>query len=330
MNHFEKEHELYEFNKYVCNSSQVLEMLDEYGVAIIPNVLDEQECEDGIDDMWKYLEFLTSDSDFKILKDDHTTWRNITKLFPKHSMLLQHWGIGHSDFVWNIRQNPKVADIFAEIYRVKKEELLVSFDGASIHMPPEITKIGWNRNNTWYHSDQSFLRNDFECIQGWINLFDTNEGDATLSFLEASHNFHEDFARISENNIKDDWYKLDKDELEFFKLNGCEEKKIKCPRGSLVLWDSRLIHCGTEPFKNREKENFRCVVYVCYQPRSNADEKQLIKKRKAFEELRMTSHWPCKVKLFPKNPRTYGAELPKIKQINKPILNELGLKLAGF
>ena len=44
----------------------------------------------------------------------------------------------------------------------------------------------------------------------------------------------------------------------------------------------------------------------------------------------MTSHWPAKVKLFPKNPRTYGNPLPEITSIVKPELTELGKKLAGF
>ena len=58
--------------------------------------------------------------------------------------------------------------------------------------------------------------------------------------------------------------------------------------------------------------------------------KTITKKRKAFNELRLTSHWPTKTKLFAKNPRTYGAELPEICQIPSPTLTPLGKKLAGF
>ena len=35
-------------------------------------------------------------------------------------------------------------------------------------------------------------------------------------------------------------------------------------------------------------------------------------------------------KLFPKTPRTYGNELPRITMIDKPVLNEIGRKLLGF
>ena len=46
--------------------------------------------------------------------------------------------------------------------------------------------------------------------------------------------------------------------------------------------------------------------------------------------MRTTSHWPNKVKLFSKTPRTYGKDLPNVNLIEKPKLTELGLKLAGF
>jgi hypothetical protein len=46
--------------------------------------------------------------------------------------------------------------------------------------------------------------------------------------------------------------------------------------------------------------------------------------------LRTTTHNASKPKLFPKTPRTYGNEIPDINIIGKPVLSELGKKLAGF
>ena len=101
-------------------------------------------------------------------------------LFGLHSMLIQHWGIGHSQFNWDLRQNPKVVDIFSKIWDVNKYNLVTSFDGASIHFPHEITNVGFYRGNDWFHCDQSFQRNNAECIQSWLTAYDVNEGDATL------------------------------------------------------------------------------------------------------------------------------------------------------
>ena len=106
---------------------------------------------------------------------------------------------------------------------------------------------------------------------------------------------------------------------------------IVCPAGSLVLWDSRTMHAGKEPLKTRERRNFRCVVYLCYMPKSLLTEANRKKKVKALKELRMAGHWSAmKVKLFPKTPRTYGKELPKVVDIDPPVLNELGKSLAGL
>ena len=72
---------------------------------------------------------------------------------PLHGMLVQYWGVGQSQFVWDIRQNPKVAAVFAKLWDVEPEELLVSFDGLSCHLSPEVTNKGYFRDNMWMHFD---------------------------------------------------------------------------------------------------------------------------------------------------------------------------------
>jgi len=42
------------------------------------------------------------------------------------------------------------------------------------------------------------------------------------------------------------------------------------------------------------------------------------------------SHNPCSGRLFGKNPQTYGKPIEPITQIERPILTDLGKKLAGF
>ena len=103
-----------------------------------------------------------------------------------------------------------------------------------------------------------------------------------------------------------------------------------CPAGSIVIWSSQLIHFGSEPLKGRPLANERSIIYLCYTPRSRATKANLKKKVIAFENLRTTSHWPHKPKLFSVNPRTYGAPLQTFTDMDKPVLSELGAKLAGY
>jgi hypothetical protein len=65
-------------------------------------------------------------------------------------------------------------------------------------------------------------------------------------------------------------------------------------------------------------------------PRKFATKSNLKKKQKAFEDLRTMSHNPCNGRLFGKNPQTYGKIIETITQIERPILTDLGKKLAGF
>ncbi len=317
-------------DKYHTTKEGLKETLSKYGVAIIPSVLNDQETQEMRDGMWEYLEKVTEQFDAPIKRNDHKSWRNLQKLFPLHSMLIQHWAVGQSQFVWNLRQNPKLVEIFSHFWNTPAEDLLVSFDGASFAMPPEKTNLGWYRNVEKLHTDQSYLRNEFECMQSWVTGFDVNPGDATLRFLEGSHAVHKKFGEVHSKKDKDDWYKLTEEEIEWYVSQGCERKCITCPVGSMVFWDSRTIHCGQEPMRQRAAPNFRCVVYLCYVPRTLATEANLTKKRKAFEEMRMTTHYPQKVKLFSKTPRTYGSKLETITAIPKPVLNALGMRLAGY
>jgi len=303
-------------------------ILDEYGVAIIPNILNKDECSKFESGMFDYLEHIMQDFEKPFKRDDPSTYTEFYKLLPKHGMLMQHFSIGHAQFIWDLRCKKKILDVFENIYETN--ELLVSFDGASFSPPHEVTKRGYYKNNNWLHCDQSFTRSDFECVQSWVTARDVNEGDATLTILTKSNKFHAEFAEEFDIKIKDDWYKLNDDEIEFYKNKGCKQIDITCSAGSIVLWDSRTIHSGKEAIKSREVDNLRIVAYLCYTPKELANENIINKRIKAFEELRTTSHWPHKVKLFPKTPRTYGNDLPNIKKIKEPILDITGYKLIGY
>ena len=310
----------YVLNKYVCTKETLKQTIDQYGVAVILNVLNEDECTNMVKQIWDFFEHISQTWETPINRNDQTTWRSFYKLYPLHSMLIQHWNVGHAEASWNLRQNINIINIFAYFWGCSPQELLVSFDGLSFNLPPEITKKGWNiPKNTVHHTDQSFTTNDFKCIQSFVTGLDINEYDATFSFMEGSNKYHQEFATHFNITNKDDWYKLTHQEEQFYLERGCEYKKIKCPKGSMVFWDSRTIHCGVEASKLRKAQNIRMVVYLCFMPRNLSNEANLKKKQKAFNELRTTTHNPCKIKLFSKTPRTYGGEVPEITQIEQTI-----------
>lgn len=322
--------ENYEYEKYVCTKETLEETIHKYGVAIIPGVLDDAECESMLSGMWDFFEHITQGWEKPLNRNDKDSWREFYKLYPLHSMLIQHWGAGHAQASWDLRQNPKIVEIFAHFWGCSVNELLVSFDGLSFHLPPEVTNRGWNRNKVWYHTDQSYTTPEFRCIQSWVSAFDINEGDATLSIMEGSNKYHAEFRDQFNMTDKSNWHKLTVEQQQFYTDKGCDIKNIKVPKGGLVFWDSRTIHCGIEASKSRPIPKLRAVIYLCYMPSRMCSKNDLKKKQKAFHELRTTSHYPCNIKLFGKSPRTYGGFMPTITTVNPPVLTDLGKSLAGF
>jgi hypothetical protein len=300
--------------------------------------------------MWDYLETVSANFEkpaVPIRRDQPATWRQMEHLFPLHSMLIKQFGVGHTQMSWNLRQNEKVSAPFAALWKTSPNDLLTSFDGASFHMPPEQTGKGWNRNNAWWHTDQSPTRHGFECVQSWVTGIDVAEGDATLAVLEGSHHLHKAFSekfkltacltstteegKKAAKAIKKDWFKLLPEHVEWFKEQGCAPAYITCPAGSMVFWDSRTIHHGREALKGRVNRNrHRCIAYMCMTPRKRAEPLTLKKRIKAFEGMRTTSHWPHKLHLNPTAPRTYGSSVQNIAPLPPPTLSALGRRLVGF
>lgn len=308
-----------DYKNYITTEDKFMRTLEKYGVCVIPNIISNDDCIKIRDELWKEIKYIHKDR-FDINKKE--TWKNFYDFMPLHSMLIQHFGIAHLQSVWNIRQNEKVGEIFGKLWKVPKEELLSSFDGISVNLPPEKTNKGWYLGNDWMHTDQGPLKKGFHCIQGFINLYDVNPGDATLTILEKSHKIHDLFFQYINHESSEDWYKLNEDEKQWFIENGCKQYCVLAPAGSLVLWDSRTIHQGIEAQKDREKENFRMVIYTCLLPKNKYSKKDREKRIKAFNDMRITNHWGNK--LFPKTPRTYGRELKEFNMPKKPILTDYG------
>lgn len=324
--------ETYRFDKYVTTLDTLQATLDEFGVAILPSVLNETECEQMLTGMWYFLEHISQRWPKPIRRGEPRSWAGIFELSPLHSMLIQHWGAGHTQASWDVRQNEKIVDIFAQLWSCDREDLLVSFDGLSMGLPPEVTGRGFadTTKPPVLHCDQSFCRNNFECVQSWVTANDVAEGDATLCVLEGSHRHHEAFATTFGVLRPTDWFQLsDPAHYAFYASRGCEVSRIMCPRGSVVLWDSRTIHCGVEAIRGRASRLERAVIYVCCMPRYLCDRANLEKKRQALRELRTTSHYPCQIKLFPETPRRKSIP-SSITPIDSPVLTALGRSLAGL
>jgi|SRR5579863_8578785 len=82
----------YKYEEYVTDIDNLESKLRDKGVAIIPNLLNEEECKNMYDGMWEFLEHLTGQWDIPISRNNEKSWRQFSDLFTLHSMLMQTQG----------------------------------------------------------------------------------------------------------------------------------------------------------------------------------------------------------------------------------------------
>ena len=315
---------IYEYEKYKCTSDNLKETLQKYGVAIIPNVIDEIQCTEMFSGTWDFFEHVSQQWDEPIDRLLPDSWDLLLDLEPNFNMLYSKCNVGHLQHSWNLRQNPKIVDIFANFWNVNKTDLLVSFDGLSFLPPPEITWFGYaDQTKYWFHLDQSVSKPLFEGIQSFITALDVEEGDATLYIYEGSHLLINEFVTNFGVRTESDWYMMNEDEIKFIS-DRCNMRAIKCPKGSLVVWDSRVVHCGMGVLRDRKNANFRCINYLSYMPRSTATESIIAKRIIGFENIQTSNHYANRATFFPSHINKF------ITTIDKPILTGLGKRLVGY
>lgn len=79
--------------------------------------------------------------------------------------IIQQCAVAHEQFVWDVRQNPNVHDVFAQLYN--DTNLLSSFDGICLQVPPAISKkYSEPLGDKFQHVDQApNSLGEFECVQ---------------------------------------------------------------------------------------------------------------------------------------------------------------------
>lgn len=339
---------------------QIRQVLEKDGIIIIPGVLNSEECESMYKGMWDMFEHVTSEWDTPVLRSDPSTWKNLKYLQPNNGMMYQMFGLSHSSHLWDIRSNEKIVKIWADFWNVKPEDLLVSFDGFS-WLPPheEIYRVESKSDQSesrsdqsesksdqsesksdqsepksthWFHLDQTVLKTELEGVQGWVTGMDVNPGDATLIYYDQSHKMIKQFVEEFGVRTESDWFLLNEEENNFFKSR-CEIKEVTCPAGSLVIWDSRLVHCNKEPDLTRSVPNYRCISYLCYMPKSMSDQETINKRVVAFGDMRTSNHYANRATFFPKLPREWVPRYTLediITPIPNPEIDDLARSLIGI
>ena len=338
--------------KDAADLTAAFQHLEQHGYVVIPNILSLAECAATIDGMWQWLSHI---SDGAIQRAQPATWAEPTAAQPngrwpfsfREKGIVQWYRAGHQQFVWDVRQHPAVAAVFARLWGCEPRDLIVSYDAVNIQRPIEqmqstgVVAHTDRFNEQWWHVDQSAAVRGRVCVQSFVNLHDADGDDGCLVVLPGSHRLHERLCAlpgVSHDPLQ--WIRLRDSHRRWFREQGCAPLRVAAPAGSLVLWDSRTVHtAGTAQPGRAHSGAFRYVVYVCYLPRALASEAELAHKRRLLMKARMTSHWPLgHVKVFEEAPPLplhvlplYEPTLRQAKAVFRPPkLTELGRRLAGM
>lgn len=172
------------FSKKKAKKGDWISDLDEKGYAVVPGVLTDAECDSVLEKMKSFIAGLGRNI------EERNDLSNIHGIY-------QHYGVGQSAAVWEVRTNPAVARPFEEIYGTN--DLLVSFDGFCLMLPTR----RFQKGKYWLHMDQSAKATGRQCIQGYVNLFDSStDRTGSLLVLPGSHLKFADFFRNSQKCAK--------------------------------------------------------------------------------------------------------------------------------
>ncbi|KAJ0336040.1 hypothetical protein COL26b_012697 [Colletotrichum chrysophilum] len=262
--------------------------------------------------------------------DDPQTWTESN--FPLTNKIRVYHGycVAHERFMWDARMEPVVLDAFSRLWGT--DELLVSFDCLNITLPnrPDLPA-----RKAWEHIDQSPMKRGVHCVQGIINLLPNGPEDGGLVVYPGSHKLNDEFfdthpdVALLPNNK--DVYLFSKEELAWFENRGLRPHKVCADVGDLIMWDSRVIHYGSDP--TPLGNTIRTAIYATYQPARLASPEQLALKKNKFEHFGSTTHWPYEhstagptYAILPDGTRdSHDRDEP----LEKPDLTDKLLKLAG-
>ena len=209
-------------------------------------------------------------------------------------------GCGQSAFMWAVRSLPAVSQAFAAAWNVDPDGLLVSFDGACIFRP-------WHERREWrtkampFHVDQNAWRPDrsgFVCVQGMCTLTEANEATGGLVVVPRSHAAHGEIcAGLPHAREWADYVPVPEHDSALQAADKGGARMLRLPAGSLVVWDSRTVHCnapalGSPALPQRGAGGLlRAACYVSMAPAAGLPEALLEQRRHAVAARLSSTHW---------------------------------------
>jgi hypothetical protein len=225
------------------------------------------------------------------------------------------------------------------------------------------------KQGNWAHFDHGTAPKPFKCLQSAVVMEDCmDDDDGGLVVWDKSHRAHDGYFRLNELECKDNWHlfpfaqrdddgaklrnerqpfiaEIEKDGRRYLEDDDpdrhsdepvpMKRTRVRAEEGDVMVWYSDTAHQNDAPMPEGHD---RIVAYISMAPVEHVLKRELVSRRRAFNDRATSSHWAACG--FKRNgmPRTYStaaaiefkarylAHMAKLPQME---LTEVGKRLAG-
>lgn len=261
---------------------EAMRELDEAGVVVFRDAIDEDLQKRYVDAMWSWLRRRSGE---RVLRDDPATWDNASWPNAASPGIQADDGLCHLAEAWEVRE--RAAPFFEGIYGTS--ELLVSFDGANVMRPTKGPggKGEYATPKHWLHVDSDgSVPPESSGYQGVVTVAGmdgtNSEGGAFQAVLGSHRDDFRNFFRDMWSNKSSSLMPLSETSHYTLVPRGHELRarmsRIVAPDRSLIVWKNEVFHCNSP---NRSGD-FRFAQYVNFRPEGGVPEETRRERREAF------------------------------------------------
>jgi ectoine hydroxylase-related dioxygenase (phytanoyl-CoA dioxygenase family) len=230
----------------VENSDQWKNYLEENGFVVLRNILQKET-------MIKYFKLFAKDWKYVSPNFDFhnkETWTPTNSPMMWNKGMIYWNGLSHSDFMWSLRTDDNILDIWHRLHNTKK--LVASFDAFSVYLSNK------QKSKPWLHTDQSF-DSELYSIQGAYNFLPVTENSSGFVVVPKSHKTYK-IMKKSKTNFS---------QIGDTDLHNQLAVKLIIPENCFVLWNSKTIHANVGMSEKKKIYDFnRLTCYLTYFPKT--------------------------------------------------------------
>lgn len=213
----------------------------QHGWVVVPDVIPADLCDEMAAVLWDYIE---ADP------DDRSTWYSMpahSSARPTRKAVSGMVEMYHHPVMWKIREHQRLYDVFVDLWGT--EALWVTIDRANVNLP---NTDGWHFEGFLHWDIDPVAHQAARNIQASVSLADAVAGSGALQIVPQLFDRWNEMAETQRGAPNPKLPDTD----------GMEVVEVESTKGSLVLWDSRMVHGAAA----NTSDQARLAMYVSMVP----------------------------------------------------------------